>query len=141
MKISKDKANFNTYKAELTYGELITIRNAMQHHTGQGPEADEILSGLQWYLEKMPEPGEEPEGSGESNTPNMAKTAADDALDGLVLDPPPGEESGQDESPGRDDQSGEQEQEQDQEPRGETPGDAGDEDEDESKVLPEPPKE
>lgn len=138
MKISKDKANFNTYKAELTYGELITIRNAMQHHTGQGPEADEILSGLQWYLEKMPEPGEEPEGSGESNTPNMAKTAADDALDGLVLDPPPGEESERGESPEREDQSGEQ----DQEPRGETPSaETGDEDEDESKVLPEPPKE
>lgn len=108
----------------------------MQHHTGQGPEADEILSGLQWYLEKMPEPGEEPEGSGESNTPNLAKTAADDALDGLVLDPPPGEESdapqGHDEQPGDDEPA----------PHSEPPSKGSDSnDEDEDQVLPEPPKE
>jgi hypothetical protein len=139
MKISKDKANFNTYKAELTYGELITIRNAMQHHTGQGPEADEILSGLQWYLEKMPEPGEEPEGSGESNTPNMAKTAADDALDGLVLDPPPGEES----EPSQGGEAGEESNNDGPEPRDEPPskGSNDSDEEDEDTVLPEPPKE
>jgi hypothetical protein len=94
MKISKDKSNFNVYKAELSYGELLMWRDALAKSPGMGPEADEILRGLDFYLNRVPEPGEEPESKdGTSDNPNQAKSAADDALAAMTLPEAPGEDS------------------------------------------------
>lgn len=93
MKLKKQNGQFNTYSAELTYGELLLLRNALHKSPGMGPEADEMLEGFNWYLDKMPEPGEDTDTKdGMSNTPNMAKDKADDALSPMLLDPAPGDE-------------------------------------------------
>ena len=69
------------------------LRNGLQNSPGMGPEADEMLEGFNWYLEKMPEPGEEGDKKeGTSDNPNMAKDKADDALSPMLLEPAPGQE-------------------------------------------------
>lgn len=94
MKLKKQSGQFNTYSAELTFGEILTLRNALVRSPGIGPEADEMLEGFNWYLDKMPQPGEEPEKKdGTADSPNLAKDKADDSLDPMVLEPAPGEES------------------------------------------------
>ena len=93
MKLKKQAGQFNTYSAELTYGEILVLRNGLQNSPGMGPEADEMLEGFNWYLEKMPEPGEEGDKKeGTSDNPNMAKDKADDALSPMLLEPAPGQE-------------------------------------------------
>lgn len=93
MKLKKQAGQFNTYSAELTYGEILVLRNALQKSPGMGPEADEMLEGFNWYLEKMPEPGQEGDKKeGTSDNPNMAKSEADDALSPMLLEPAPGQE-------------------------------------------------
>jgi len=93
MKLKKQAGQFNTYSAELTYGEILVLRNGLQKSPGMGPEADEMLEGFNWYLEKMPEPGEEGDKKeGTSDNPNMAKDKADDALSPMLLEPAPGQE-------------------------------------------------
>lgn len=93
MKIKKTTGQYNTYGAELTYGELLHIRDALAANPGMGPEADEMLEGFNWYLEKMPEPGEESDKKeGTSDNPNMSKDKADDALSPILLEPAPGQE-------------------------------------------------
>ena len=93
MKLKKQAGQFNTYSAELTYGEILVLRNGLQNSPGMGPEADEMLEGFNWYLEKMPEPGEEGnKKEGTSDNPNMAKDKADDALSPMLLEPAPGQE-------------------------------------------------
>ena len=93
MKLKKQSGQFNTYSAELTYGEILVLRNSLQKSPGMGPEADEMLEGFNWYLDKMPEPGEEGDkGEGISNSPNKAKDEADDALSPMLLEPAPGQE-------------------------------------------------
>ncbi len=52
-----------------------------------------MLEGFNWYLDKMPEPGEEGDKKeGISDNPNMAKDKADDALSPMLLEPAPGQE-------------------------------------------------
>jgi hypothetical protein len=93
MKLKKQAGQFNTYSAELTYGEILVLRNALNKSPGMGPEADEMLEGFNWYLDKMPEPGEEGDKKeGISDNPNMAKDKADDALSPMLLEPAPGQE-------------------------------------------------
>lgn len=93
MKLKKQGGQFNTYNAELTYGEILVLRNALAKSPGMGPEADEMLEGFAWYLDKMPEPGEEGDKKeGTSDNPNVAKEKADDALSPMLLEPAPGEE-------------------------------------------------
>lgn len=93
MKLKKQSGQFNTYSAELTYGEILVLRNALAKSPGMGPEADEMLEGFNWYLDKMPEPGEEGDKTeGTSDNPNMAKDKADDALSPMLLEPAPGDE-------------------------------------------------
>ncbi len=93
MKLKKQAGQFNTYSAELTYGEILVLRNGLQKSPGMGPEADEMLEGFNWYLEKMPEPGQDSDKKeGTSDNPNMAKSEADDALSPMLLEPAPGQE-------------------------------------------------
>ena len=60
MKIKKEEAAFNTYKLDLSYGELLAIRDALEAKHA-GVVADEVYAGLNWYLERLPKPGEEEE--------------------------------------------------------------------------------
>jgi hypothetical protein len=144
MKLKKQSGQFNTYSAELTYGEILVLRNALAKSPGMGPEADEMLEGFNWYLEKMPEPGEEGDKKeGTSDNPNLAKDKADDSLSPMLLEPAPGDEptegDGGDEGTkgpsGRDDEGDEGDEETLADRLKDVPGVKGS-DEDE---LPEPP--
>lgn len=61
MKIDKVNNSFNTYKIELSFGELVAIVNAMEDSKLVDPIADEVRQGLQWYLNELPGPGEDKE--------------------------------------------------------------------------------
>jgi hypothetical protein len=91
MKLKKQAKEFNTYTAEFTYGELKLLQTALHQSPGLGPEADEMLEGFSFYLDKMPEPGEEPESKETSNTPDMQGDMARDSLEPIELDAPPGD--------------------------------------------------
>ena len=149
MKLKKQSGQFNTYSSELTYGEILVLRNALAKSPGMGPEADEMLEGFNWYLDKMPEPGEEGDKKeGTSDNPNMAKDKADDALSPMLLEPAPGEEG--EEGPkgkkGEDGEEGEEGQEAPPEDGEETLKDRfkevpGVNKRDKEMELPEPPSE
>lgn len=110
MKLKKQSGQFNTYSAELTYGEILVLRNALAKSPGMGPEADEMLEGFNWYLDKMPEPGEEGDKKeGTSDNPNMAKDKADDALSPMLLEPAPGEDEASEEPAKSNEEPGEEE--------------------------------
>ena len=58
MKIKKVEKQFNTYAVELSYGQLVAIRNALeQDHSN--PLADEGYAEINWYLQNVPGPGED----------------------------------------------------------------------------------
>jgi hypothetical protein len=60
MKIKKVEKQFNTYAVELSYGQLVAIRNALeQDHSN--PLADEGYAEINWYLQNVPGPGEDQE--------------------------------------------------------------------------------
>lgn len=58
MEIKKVSGGFNSYRAELSYGELQAIAAALEK-SHFGPVADELYSGLRFYLDKLPRPGED----------------------------------------------------------------------------------
>jgi hypothetical protein len=92
VKIEKTKNLVNTYKCELSYGQLIAMRNglAMQH---ADPVADEMHYELSVYLDMLPRPGEEkgkngeivPQGRGEQEGPN-AGTLGQGRIEDIDLD-------------------------------------------------------
>jgi hypothetical protein len=61
MKIKKLKFDgmdsFNDYGVELSYGQLVAIRNALEKDHSD-PLSDEILAELNYYLDNVPGPGE-----------------------------------------------------------------------------------
>lgn len=59
MKLTKITGSFNEYRLEVSWGELEAIYEAMaQSHAG--PVADEVYSGLKWYMDsRLPLPGED----------------------------------------------------------------------------------
>jgi hypothetical protein len=59
MKIDKVNNSFNTYKLELSFGELAAIANALEDSTDTNPIADECRQGIRWYLDNLPGPGED----------------------------------------------------------------------------------
>ena len=58
MEIKKSGNSYNKYSMELSYGELEAIISAL---TGkhEGPLADELFNGLNWYFQRLPRPGSE----------------------------------------------------------------------------------
>lgn len=60
IKLSKSKGTYNTYKMELSYGQLEAIRSALEKDHAD-PISDELLAILTYYLDKVPGPGEEEE--------------------------------------------------------------------------------
>lgn len=60
MEIKKKKQTFNTYVCEISFGQLVAIKNAMAKEHSD-PLADELYSELTWYLDNVPGPGESEE--------------------------------------------------------------------------------
>jgi hypothetical protein len=74
MKIKKLKGTYNDYSLELSYGQIMAIRNALgQEHAD--PVSDELYMELGWYLDNIPGPGEDEEDL------KKAEEAADSGLD------------------------------------------------------------
>jgi hypothetical protein len=61
MKIQKMKFDgmdsFNDYKVEMSYGQLVAIRNALEKDHSD-PLSDELYAELNYYLQNVPGPGE-----------------------------------------------------------------------------------
>lgn len=94
MKITKDKGSegsptFNVYKAELSYAELVAIENALADNHA-GPVADELFAGFQYFIDRLPKPGEEPEKDGKKDSENpddlLPSAEEDDEFDGSDLE-------------------------------------------------------
>lgn len=60
IKLSKVKGTYNTYKLELSMGQIEAIRNALEKDHAD-PISDELLAIFTYYVEKVPGPGEEEE--------------------------------------------------------------------------------
>lgn len=151
MDISKVNGSFNEYKLELSYNELVAIRDALSKHHA-GPIADELYSGVLWYLDKLPPPGVEEEDEDDDEKSPAKKHSKEPSEVGLP-DPDEDEQGGEEESEeggGAPEDQGEQEPEEpgeeefDDEPKEDKSGLAGDETGDEydsEEGLPEVPEE
>ena len=111
MKIKKVKFDgmdsFNDYQVELSYGQLVAVRNALEQSHAD-PLSDELLAELKYYLQNIPGPGESsdafkqereaaekgPEEAGmEVGAENAGGPSTDTELEaGAPLPPPPGDE-------------------------------------------------
>lgn len=60
MKIKKIKATYNDYDVELSFGQLLAIKNALATDHSD-PLSDELYAELEWYLSNIPGPGESEE--------------------------------------------------------------------------------
>lgn len=100
MKIKKIKGTYNDYQVELSFGQIMAIRNALgQDHAD--PVSDELFAELGWYLDNIPGPGEDEEDlkkaeeAGESGmaSPEAAEQPLNPTADDLL--PMPGEGEGE----------------------------------------------
>lgn len=58
MEIKKKNESYNTYTLTLSFGQMEAILNALAtDHTG--PVADELYAELEWYMSRLPKPGED----------------------------------------------------------------------------------
>ena len=60
MRIKKIDDTFNDYKVEISYGQLVAIRNALEKDHSD-PLSDEIYAEVNFYLNNVPGPGESTE--------------------------------------------------------------------------------
>lgn len=58
MKIEKIKKTYNDYKLELSWGQVEAIAAALEQNHAD-PLADELFAEWQWYMERVPGPGED----------------------------------------------------------------------------------
>jgi hypothetical protein len=98
VKMTKSKGTYNTYKLELSMGQLEVILNALEKNHDD-PVADELLATFQYYIDKLPGPGEEEEEAEARNNPQAAAAKAaggEEALPGeeTPIPMPPGQEAG-----------------------------------------------
>jgi hypothetical protein len=61
MVISKVKNEFNTYKIELSMGELKAFYDLTRGESPDTAVVDEVRSNLEWYFKRLPPPGAEPD--------------------------------------------------------------------------------
>jgi len=99
MKIKKLKDTYNDYQLELSYGQILAIRNALGEQHAD-PVSDELFAELGWYLDNIPGPGEDEEDlkkEEEAAASGMASPEAEGQPLGPNADdllPMPGEEGG-----------------------------------------------
>jgi hypothetical protein len=60
MKIKKIKGTYNDYSVEMSFGQLLAVKNALGADHAD-PVADELYAELEWYLTNIPGPGEDEE--------------------------------------------------------------------------------
>lgn len=60
IKLTKVKETFNTYKLELSYGQIEAIQQALEKDHAN-PISDELLAIFGYYLAKVPGPGQDEE--------------------------------------------------------------------------------
>lgn len=90
IKIAKAKGTYNTYKLELSYGQMECIVQALQARHDDAI-ADELLAMFNYYMHELPGPGEEEE---EVEARKDAVTGAEQTgEDDLPLPMPPGSET------------------------------------------------
>ncbi len=58
MKLEKIKKTYNDYKLELSWGQVEAIGAALEQNHSD-PLADELFAEWQWYMERVPGPGED----------------------------------------------------------------------------------
>lgn len=88
MKLDKIKNTFNDYKCELSWGQLEVIAAALERDHSD-PVADELHAELQWYLQRVPGPGEEEEDAKARENGGMPGPEGDES--GLPVPPTEGE--------------------------------------------------
>ena len=99
IKMTKVAKSYNTYKLELSMGQLEVIRTALEAKHDD-PVSDELLATLTYYMERLPGPGEEEEtkqnkGGEDTETdspiplPSGASAAPAPGADTQKLPPPP----------------------------------------------------
>lgn len=118
IKLTKASGTYNTYKLELSFGQLEVIRAALQKHHAE-PIADELLAMFDYYAQNLPGPGEEKEDVADRE--KGAKEAEDD----FPIPMPPGQET----AAGPEDEGGEDDVPTDDLPDLPGGGDRGGEDE------------
>lgn len=109
IQLSKIKGTYNSYKMELSYGQLEAIRSALEKDHAE-PVSDELLQILHYYMDKLPGPGEEEEDIKARDEASKAGTAGLEDDDDSPLPAPPGMEDEGGEAPvapGADDLGGE----------------------------------
>lgn len=89
MKLEKIKKTYNDYKLELSWGQIEAILAALQQNHSD-PVADELFAEWQWYMERVPGPGEDEEEI------EAQQKAAEGGIDGeeVPIPMPPGSEAG-----------------------------------------------
>ncbi len=60
MELKKVKDTYNTYSVKLSFGQLVAIRDALKKDHSD-PLSDEVLAEIEYYLNNLPGPGEDPE--------------------------------------------------------------------------------
>ncbi len=90
IKLSKTKGTYNTYKLELSMGQIEAVRNALEKDHAD-PISDELLAILTYYLDKVPGPGEEEE---DLKAREEHPAAAADEEGDFPIPMPPREEGG-----------------------------------------------
>lgn len=94
MKLEKIKKTYNDYKLELSWGQVEAIAAALGNNHSD-PLADELYAEWQWYMERVPGPGEDEE---EIDAQQKAAAAGGQpgAVEGedLPIPMPPGSEAG-----------------------------------------------
>ena len=115
MQITKVNGSFNEYKLEISYAELLAIRDALAR-SHAGPVGDELYSGIVWYIDKLPPPGVEEEDEEEEGAKAPAKKHSKEPGSLELPDPDDSEGGSEDGSEGAeptpgsdDDSSGEDE--------------------------------
>lgn len=61
MKITRVDKSYDLYRLEASHTELSAIKRCLSGEERGGVITDEILKALEWYLERLPAPGEEEE--------------------------------------------------------------------------------
>lgn len=93
VKMTKVKGTYNTYKLELSMGQLEVILTALERNHDDAV-SDELLSTFHFYLEKLPGPGED-----EDEFDAKKEAEAGGGMEGdTPLPMPPGQEGGEPEN-------------------------------------------
>ena len=87
MRLDKIKNTFNDYKVELSWGQLEAVRSALEADHSD-PLKDEMLAELQWYMDRVPGPGEEEEDQKQREAGQVVPTEGGEEGDYPVPMPP-----------------------------------------------------